>query len=590
MKKIIVLISLCMLLVCVFATSQAQLEFPGQIILGRADTTSITASITSQDTTELYLVWGPSGGNEQKQSEVFTCCEKQPAVITMDGFTQGQSGVYQLFWRVQGTDAFSATEQYTFQLPRLQGETFNFVIQADSHLLNKADPTLYRQSMETMAALKPDLLMDLGDTFLLDQRADALTQTNEAVEAVYRQQLPYFSIVARSTPLYLVVGNHEGEYGAYETTLAAQSMQARLKYYLNPIPNNFYSGNTQDGAQNYYAYTWGDALFVVIDPYRYTTMDPNEKTDGWGWTLGKVQYDWFCQTLLESDAKYKFVFSHHAIGNIRGGKDIAALYEWGGYDQKGNYLFDEKRPGWGKPIHQIMVDAGVNIFFQGHDHLFAREEVDGIIYQTLPKPAEKVADKQNNFDAYPDADVMLNAGFLNVTISAQSVRVDYIRNYFVSSLGQEGNTGCVYSYEISRDGECRVLIDHQDDPSTYATSDIALESSDETSENAKNDPQKNKNASGNKNSDKQTKLDAAVPVAITDTLTSVPANGYAFCIQADSHLDDQTDTQRYRAALLSIAQTDPAFVIDLGDTFMSEKLANTQEEVNARYQAGLRVL
>jgi hypothetical protein len=110
------------------------------------------------------------------------------------------------------------------------------------------------------------------------------------------------------------------------------------------------------------------------------------------------------------------VFSHHAVGNFRGGAEIASLYEWGGYDRSGAYLFDKMRPGWGEPIQKIMEDTGVTIFFQGHDHLFAREAVNGVVYQTLPKPAETTADKQSNPDAYPDADVLANSGYLNVTV------------------------------------------------------------------------------------------------------------------------------------------------------------------------------
>ena len=33
------------------------------------------------------------------------------------------------------------------------------------------------------------------------------------------------------------------------------------------------------------------------------------------------------------------------------------------------------------PVHQLMVKNGVTIFFQGHDHLFARQERDGMVYQ-----------------------------------------------------------------------------------------------------------------------------------------------------------------------------------------------------------------
>ncbi|MFN5365514.1 MAG: hypothetical protein ACK5Q2_12795 [Bacteroidota bacterium] len=48
----------------------------------------------------------------------------------------------------------------------------------------------------------------------------------------------------------------------------------RKFYYPNPVPNDFYSGNlTQEPwniglPENYYAFTWGDALFVILDVYR----------------------------------------------------------------------------------------------------------------------------------------------------------------------------------------------------------------------------------------------------------------------------------------------------------------------------------
>ncbi len=38
------------------------------------------------------------------------------------------------------------------------------------------------------------------------------------------------------------------------------------------------------------------------------------------------------------------------------------------------------------PIHQLMVDNGVTIFFHGHDHIYAMEELDGIVYLECPKP------------------------------------------------------------------------------------------------------------------------------------------------------------------------------------------------------------
>ncbi len=35
-----------------------------------------------------------------------------------------------------------------------------------------------------------------------------------------------------------------------------------------------------------------------------------------------------------------------------------------------------------------MVDNHVTIFFQGHDHIFVHQQLDGAVYQTLPQPAD----------------------------------------------------------------------------------------------------------------------------------------------------------------------------------------------------------
>jgi hypothetical protein len=84
--------------------------------------------------------------------------------------------------------------------------------------------------------------------------------------------------------------------------------------------------------RSYYSWTWGDALFVVLDPFWNQTPDtsaaslgngqdccqkgatqstssPNVQTD-WSLTLGDAQYNWLQATLAGSTAKYKFVFSH----------------------------------------------------------------------------------------------------------------------------------------------------------------------------------------------------------------------------------------------------------------------------------------
>lgn len=566
-------------------------DFPGSIILGRPEDKSITASMTTNEPCMIYLEWGENSGVYTAKSKEAVASAQNPAVLVMDGLSPNKEYYYRVMYRTDTSTTYQSSDEYTFHTLRTTGSNYNFVIQSDSHLLNKADHKLYAQSMQTMAELKPDFILDLGDTFLNDQKADALTQSYESVVKTVTQQLPYFDLVTRSAPLFLTIGNHEGEYGAYldgtADNLAAKSALARTTFFPNPVPDSFYSGDSQKDLvcglpQDYYAFTWGDALYVSIDPYRYSSVDPNSDKDGWGWTLGKTQYDWFRKTLETSNAKYKFVFAHHAIGNMRGGEEIAKLYEWGGYDKKGQYLFDQKRPGWGKPIQQIMKDTGVTIFFQGHDHLFAREDVDGVVYQTLPKPAELVADKQSNFSAYPKADVLLNSGFLNITVTPENVRVDYSRNYFVSSDPQEGNTGIVYSYTVDSVHHVQVLKSAKDNLAAYGGN---VESS--TKQGQDKGVKQGKN-SGNKSSKSGNgTLGSGITLGVGATpaaaMASVPTGGFSFAIQSDSHLDENTDENLYKQTLNNIAAAKPHFLIDLGDTSMVEKFAKTETEAAARY-------
>jgi PKD repeat protein len=258
--------------------------------------------------------------------------------------------------------------------------------------------------------------------------------------------------VAHSAPFFFVLGNHEGEAGyrldGTENNVVVYATRARKLYYPNPIPDGFYTGNSSMEAfaglpEDYYAWEWGDALFVVLDPYRYTTTNPKASGDGWDWTLGKAQYDWLKGTLAGSRARFKFVFSHHVLGDTRGGIRLADEYEWGGYNKSGTWEFDSRRPGWGKPIHQLMVENGVTIFFQGHDHLFAKEELDGIVYQTVPHPSFPTGTMPNA--EYYTGDVLPASGHIRVNVSESSVAVDYIRTY----LPGEGTNGEVaYTYTI----------------------------------------------------------------------------------------------------------------------------------------------
>ena len=225
------------------------------------------------------------------------------------------------------------------------------------------------------------------------------------------------------------------------------------QFYPNPVPDSFYSGNEDpysylDGdhlREDYYAWTWGDALFVVIDPYWYTMTKPYTGNTGggetsdtgsgdrWDWTLGLAQFDWLKETLESSDAKYKFIFAHHMVGGsddyVRGGANPAHLVEWGGYNENGTTSgWDTRRPGWGSaPIHQILVANHVSAFFHGHDHQYAYEKRDDMVYQSLPSAGFS----GNGFNIYSTGSgytiqALPSPGHLRVTVGSDESTVDYV--------------------------------------------------------------------------------------------------------------------------------------------------------------------
>jgi hypothetical protein len=136
--------------------------------------------------------------------------------------------------------------------------------------------------------------------------------------------------------------------------------------------------------------------------------------DLWSIGLGDEQYSWLKKTLETSKAKYKFVFAHHVMGTGRGGVEVSTNYEWGGKDPKGSATFAEKRSNWELPIHDLMVKNGVSIFFQGHDHIFVHQERDGLIYQSMPNPADDTFTMFNEA-AYLSGTKAPNSGHVRVT-------------------------------------------------------------------------------------------------------------------------------------------------------------------------------
>ena len=413
-------------------------------LLSKPTASSVTVHLFFADSAEVSVKYGTASGTYSGQTTWQTFADSVATETLISGLQADTKYYYRVLYRHPGDTATTVRPEFTFHTQRVPGSTFSFIVEADPHLDYNSDTALYRQCLRNQLSDNPDFMIDLGDYLMTDK-------LNNAAHVIPYDTIPfrcklfrdYFSTSGHSVPLYNVMGNHEGEVGwlvnGTANSVAVWDAQVRKKYFLNPEPDNFYTGDTTNyqyigHRQSYYAWQWGDALFIVLDPFWYTKPKPDSLTS-WNWTLGKVQYDWLKRTLENSTASYKFVFSHQIVGGGvqgqgRGGVEFADLYEWGGNNLDGTPGFATNRPGWYKPIKDLLAEHRVNIFFHGHDHLFDQQQKDCLIYQETPQPS---LPNYNNTSAtaygYTSGDIVNNSGHLRVTVAPTGVHVEYVRVY-----------------------------------------------------------------------------------------------------------------------------------------------------------------
>ena len=436
------------------------------IILGRPTDTAITASILFDQNMQFYLQYGTESGAFNLSSATYSNVANVPDEIELTNLLPNTKYYYRLQYKLTSATTYTATPEYYFHTQRAAGASYTFTVEADEHLYDvKGDRNMYQVTLANELADHPDFMLSLGDIFGDDHTPDITTSAD--MDALHKDYRQYLGQICHSVPFYVALGNHEGENDFYynqtpPNNICVWGTQWRKFYYPNPAPNNFYSGNTTvepfgiGNPENYYAWTWGDALFVVLDVYRtqsFTTLD--DKPTNWNWTLGYNQYQWMRSVLENSTATHKFVFAHHTRGQGRGGTDTATQFEWGGYQGAGNnYQFDANRPGWGKPIQKVFEDTGVDIFFQGHDHLFAKEQLNGVVYQEVPMPSDITYQIGYTANASAYTDVTLDGtGHIRVNVSPDCVTVDYVKAYIPGTDGSAGHSNgeIGYSYAV---GDC----------------------------------------------------------------------------------------------------------------------------------------
>ena len=446
------------------------------LVLGRVSDQSVTVNSLAKETIEGFFEYGTSAGNYSIKTGLLNFPVGKPVETIFASLQPNTQYFYRLQFRKPGETSFTARPECHFHTQRTTGSAFTFAIQGDSHpeRPQMSEPNLYARTLLNAAADKPDFYICMGDDFSV---APVQEVNFDSVAARYTLQRPFLGLVAQSAPIFLLNGNHEQAslFNFYQVdqrhAVAVHAQNARNQFYPTPAPDRFYSGDTETLPsvglrKDYCAWMWGDALFVILDNYWHSPVQVDsgfheddmgggkgghaggKQRDWWGLTLGDAQYHWFKQTLEKSKAKYKFVFAHHVMGSGRGGVDECDLYEWGGQNKRGDWEFAVRRPGWELPVHQLMAKHGVTIFFQGHDHLYALQQRDGVVYQEVPMPADQGYFAYNE-DRYQSGLKLPNSGHLRVTVSPDNVKVDYVRCYLPQDETAQQKTGDIaHSYTV----------------------------------------------------------------------------------------------------------------------------------------------
>jgi hypothetical protein len=348
---------------------------------------------------------------------------------TVDGLAPGRRYLYEV--SAPGDAASASLYTGSAATAPAPGSPFTFALIADSHI-EPRDPVPpgdtviddFYGSMEStllavtaeVAASNPDFVINLGD--MLDYHLFGFNVPPPDAAWARLGYLNYRRLLGDTVghaAHFPVIGNWDGESGCNTPDEIARSMSQRLLYAPGPGPDTYPEGGSANG--DYYAFTWGDALFVILNVMTYTQTchllgeDPGLPDD---WTLGAAQLAWLDQTLSQATSKWRFLFIHHTVGGAAGDPDDSAYGRGGG---QAAYVGEQAT------IHAMMLQYGVQVFFYAHDHVFTDMIVDGIHY-LLPGSAGapwKFDSSETGYVQYwPDS------GYARVSVAPDRAEVDLV--------------------------------------------------------------------------------------------------------------------------------------------------------------------
>lgn len=210
--------------------------------------------------------------------------------LTVSGLEPGTIYFYKVYSETS-TEIVEAGP-YPFKTAVKEGEPFSFTVTSETGGYMDFDTTggeLNTRIFTQMRKYRPDISLFIGDIVHDGTNKEDWNQ--------------YFFTPGKEllleTPSYTCLGNHEnGGSGYYD-------------YFAFADP------------KNYYAFNYGDVLFIALDSTDFINDDTYPESSG-KFHTGSAQYDFLMQKLQGSDAKWKIVFFHYPP-YVSGGYQVEAL-------------------------------------------------------------------------------------------------------------------------------------------------------------------------------------------------------------------------------------------------------------------------
>ena len=394
--------------------------------------------VSGEKAIECYIRFGETkdvAEGEWQQSKGISIDPLMVRQIRLEQLKPDTEYKYRFFARLKGQSEFRMLMENPFRTQRITPSAFSFALFSDSHIYPEA-PRRYRILSEVTSSIlnrKPDLSLMLGDNIQTFTSHGGPMIEKRFGDILYAQLRHALGRLPSSVPLFNTIGNWEGENGWHPERERGWARQARMTWIPTPDPETYPEGGSEFG--DYYGFSWGNALFLVLNVSGYTSSDhtiqsPIGRADDW--TLGEIQKQWLHKRLSTSTAKWKFLFLHHTVGG-KAGNDLNSRYGRGG--GRAAYTGEQAL------IHEWMKTYGVQALFYGHDHVFTDIPVDGIHYVCVGSAGApwKFTEEETGYKTF-----WTPSGYTWVDVHETWVKISFIGTDIPGSERQ-----VLHSFEIS---------------------------------------------------------------------------------------------------------------------------------------------